>query len=406
MTKVAFVVQRYGPDIVGGAESLCRVIAENLVQTLGWQVTVYTTRAKEYVSWKNEFPEGQETINQVFVKRFPVRFPRSLLLFGIVNHKLTPHILRLARKQGWLKRVGYWLERLWLILQGPYCPQLVASLQKDAKEYDKVFFFTYLYYPTIMGAKKLRGTRFSLIPTAHDEIPFYFQHTGELLNHSSQILVNIAPEQALIERRMGRAMPGIRIAGIGIEVPDGPEKHLQVHGRYALYLGRICKAKGVGLLFDAFTAYLERNPESDLTLVLAGRKDDEFEIPASSRIKFLGFLSEDSKFTLMRHALCIVNPSQYESLSLIAIEAMLCLKPLILNQNSEVLAHYCAVTKTCLPFQSIEGLAECLKIVAERDWESDENIRLLLETRDWARRNYSWPVVLHAYQESPDLISP
>jgi glycosyltransferase involved in cell wall biosynthesis len=406
MTKAAFVVQRYGPEIIGGAESLCRVIAETLVQTLGWEVTVYTTQAREYVSWKNVLPEGKETINQVSVKRFPVRFPRSLFLFAIVNHKLTPLILKLSRKQGWQKRIGYWLERLWLILQGPYCPKLVASLQKDAKDYEKVFFFTYLYYPTIVGAKKLRGSRFSLIPTAHDEIPFYFQHTEELLTHCSKILVNIAPEQALIERSMGRAIPGLRIAGIGIDVPEeGAAQPFQVQGRYVLYLGRICKAKGVQLLFDAFSSYLQRNPESDLMLILAGSKDAEFEIPASDRIRFLGFLPEDRKFSLIHQALCVVNPSQYESLSLIAIEAMLCLKPLILNQHSEVLAHYCAVTETSLPFQSVEGLAECLENVAARDWKSDENRQLLIETREWARKHYSWPVVLRAYQESPDLIS-
>ena len=61
--KLAVVVQRYGPDINGGAELLARYLAERFARYA--DVQVLTTCAKDYVTWRNEFPAGEERINNI-----------------------------------------------------------------------------------------------------------------------------------------------------------------------------------------------------------------------------------------------------------------------------------------------------------------------------------------------------
>src|SRR5580692_6213090 len=66
--KLAIIVQRYGPEILGGSEYHCRLIAERMAER--HQVEVLTTCAREYITWRNEYPEGQDRVRGVTVRRF------------------------------------------------------------------------------------------------------------------------------------------------------------------------------------------------------------------------------------------------------------------------------------------------------------------------------------------------
>ena len=68
--KLAFIVQRYGREILGGAETLARQIAERLARR--HDIEVLTTTARDYITWHNDYPDGEEKLRGVRIRRFPV----------------------------------------------------------------------------------------------------------------------------------------------------------------------------------------------------------------------------------------------------------------------------------------------------------------------------------------------
>ncbi len=68
IVRVAFVVQRCGREVRGGAEALCLKIADKMAQH--WETTVLTTCALDYMRWENYYPEGEESVGGTVIKRF------------------------------------------------------------------------------------------------------------------------------------------------------------------------------------------------------------------------------------------------------------------------------------------------------------------------------------------------
>ena len=90
--KIAFIVQRYGTEILGGSEYHCRLIAERLAPR--HQVDVLTTCAQDYITWENAYPEGTDRVRGVTVRRFANARTRDIQAFNrysewIFNHGHT-----------------------------------------------------------------------------------------------------------------------------------------------------------------------------------------------------------------------------------------------------------------------------------------------------------------------------
>jgi len=74
--KLTFVTPRYGTEVIGGAETAARMLAERLVTRDGWEVEVLTSCALDHLTWENTEPAGTTTINGVTVRRYPTASPR------------------------------------------------------------------------------------------------------------------------------------------------------------------------------------------------------------------------------------------------------------------------------------------------------------------------------------------
>ncbi len=377
--KIAFVCQRYGEEINGGAELYCRLTAEQLSGR--YDVTVYTTCAVDYVTWRNEYPAGETLLNGVRVIRFPTERTRNPRRFALV-HRIVA-LNRVRKPRG--------LEEVWVKEQGPVSDELIRAVERDHREYRAVFFVTYLYYTTIQGMR-LNLDNAILIPTVHDEPPVYLQCFNRVFANAKAIVWNSPEEKAFAEKRF----PAVRetrseITGIGIEpseTGDAVLPEVLKDRNYLLYAGRIDINKGCGDLFRFFRQYKQDHP-GDLKLVLIGKK--AMEVPEDPDILDLGFVPEALKYALMKSALALVIASHYESLSMVVLESMIMGTPVLVSAHCEVLKGHCDRSRAGFAFadekEFAEKTEELRKDPAERALMGENGKR-------YVRENYQWNVIL------------
>lgn len=291
---------------------------------------VVTTCARDYITWKNEYPSGDHDINGVIVHRFPVEHERDFHEFkNFCNRtRFSRHLFHIRP-----------VEEKWVDLQGPYSPASVKYIRDNAHRYKKVIFFTYLYYITVRCLAKDPVPNAILVPTAHDERSIRFGIYKDVFSAPGAFIYNSPEEQTFVERKFRGTVdkPSV-VAGCGIdeytgELPDVRGKY-GLPEKYILYAGRMEPSKGSGELFQY---YLNSGVNADLVLI--GKA--VMNIPENPRIRYLGFVSEEDKYALMRDATVFVNPSRFESLSIVALESMLMRTPILVNGGCEVLKGHC-----------------------------------------------------------------
>jgi hypothetical protein len=203
--KLAFVIQRYGAEVLGGSEQLCRLLAERLAAQ--HEVEVLTTCARDYVTWKNEYPEGADRIRGVNVRRFANAMARDIEAFN--------------RYSDWIYNTGHSRgdEMDWLKQQGPWCPALVDYLRKHQQQYDVVIFFTYLYAPTVVGLEVV-PSRSLLVPTAHDEPAITLDIFKDVFSKPAALCYLTDSERRFVQDRF-RDRPLLEdVCGVGVDIPQ------------------------------------------------------------------------------------------------------------------------------------------------------------------------------------------
>jgi glycosyltransferase involved in cell wall biosynthesis len=327
--RVAFVVQRCGSDIAGGAERLCLETATHLREA--WDVEILTTCARDYTTWENVYEPGPSNVAGVPLQRFAVDVPRDGAAFE-----------RLSRELESGASVPLWRQQDWIAAQGPVCSALQQFVERSARDYDAIYFYTYLYATTYQ-VLPFAGDAAVLVPLAHDEWPFYLPIWDDLFRRPRGILFASRDERRLVERRFGELGNFGPAIGIGIDPPRAvdPEAFRLAHGldaSFALYLGRVDPAKGCAEMVDQFVE-LRRSERGARKLVLAGPL--EMTLPKHDDVVTLGQISDEDKWNALAAADVLVMPSRYESLSIVALEAWSLGTPILANGLSSVLVGQC-----------------------------------------------------------------
>jgi len=379
--KLAFVVQRYGLDIAGGAEYHCRLVAEHMARHA--EVEVLTTCAADYVTWANHYREGREVLNGVPVQRFKVKRPRDPQAFA----DWTDRVFKAAHDAG--------DERRWLEEQGPFSPRLVRHIERHREDFDLFVFFSYRYYPTYHGLHAVRDKAL-LVPTCEEDGVYRLSLFPPLFRMPRAIVYNSVEERALIESVAGNAeVPG-DVVGVGSALPlavdpEGFRRRSGLRGPFLLYVGRIDVNKGCRQLFDFFRRY-RAETASKLQLALIGKA--VIEIPQDAGIVHLGFLSDAEKWDALSACEVLAMPSRLESLSMVTLEAWWAERPVLVNGKCEVLRGQCRRANAGLYYSSYEEFREALALL-----ESDPVLRVQLgrNGRSYFDKHYTWPIIEAKY---------
>lgn len=377
--RLVWVVPRFGPEVVGGAETLVRQLALRAAPP-EWTVEVATTCAADHDSWRNAHPPGESRDGALRVHRFEVS-PRSAHRYD----ELHPRILD--------GRATYLDEVEWLS-QSVWSRDLERWLEESS--HDLAILGPYLFGTTIWGAQ-MDLERAAILPCLHDEPYARMQTVARVISGARGCLFNAPGEERLARRLYGVRDGGV--VGMGFDPRPGSARKgfARAHGlgRYVLYAGRLEQGKRVDVAVDYAVRYArERHHAPRLVLIGSGG----YEPPASARdvVLRLGWLSEEGKRSAYAEATALVNPSELESLSIVVMEAWLEGTPALVATGSEVMRDHCEASGGGATFASYEQYRDALDALAG---DPSAARAMGARGRDYVLDVYGWAAVSRRFVE-------
>lgn len=377
MKKIALVNQRFGEEVNGGSEYYTMLLAGQLKKN--YDIEVLTTRAVDYLTWDNYYPEGLQEVNGLKVRRFSVDKIRNLRKFNYINRAMQ--LFKFHK-----------FEEYWLKEQGPFSTGCINYIKENEKKYDVFIFVTYLYYLTVKGLPQV-ADKAILIPTAHDEFCIYFNIYKKIFFMPKAIIYLTEEEKYFVQKMLGNREVVNDVIGIGVDSPndvDGKRfcDKYNIKNQYIVYAGRIDVGKGCGTLFEYFIKYKDKNKDL-VKLVLMGKK--AMNIPMHPDIIYVGYVTKGDKFDGISGARALVLPSVFESLSIAVLESMSLGVPIVVNGNSDVLKGHCIKSKGGLYYHDYCDFESSINDIMTNNKTYNN---LCINAKHYIDNNYQWNLVM------------
>ncbi len=380
MHKLAFVVQRYGNGVVGGAETLARDMAER-AYAAGLDVTVITTTASDYISWTNHFPAGESILKGVRILRFPVEVNRDIDSFNRFSELFFQQAEDERDEEAWFRQ------------QGPHSPALIEALGRLEKEFDLFVFFTYLYEPTVDGVMQIKDKPVILFPTAHDELPLYLNRVRRMMERVDSFFFLTQAEQDLVTRVFS-LNARLTLVRTGIpQIPATADLFRKKYGLikpYMLYAGRIERGKGLEVVIEAYRELRQRRL---IDWILIGRQ--LMDLPREDGIRYLGYVSESEKRSAFAGAVFSVQPSPMESLSITTLESFVQKIPIVANANCAVLREHVELGGGGLVYRTPAELAGHAEFLIDHLRQRRSMGR---DGHNYVRKYFDWERVMELFE--------
>lgn len=383
---IAVVTPRYGPQVLGGAETGLRSWAEQLAAH-GYRVEALTTGTVDMADWRDHLAPGVEQVNGVTVRRFPTA-PVEAHIF---------HRLLQAANRG--ERLRYADEQL-LMANNLRSLELERYVADHADEYACLIFAPYLFGTTYWPLRRVPERSF-LVPCLHDEPVAYLSVFRELMEESSALLFNTPAESALASQQMGVNNPYRECLGFGFpdDPPVGDAERFRtrrgISGPLLLYSGRLEPAKNVPLLLEWFIRYKTEHP-SPLTLALTGV--GSVALPTRDDVVGLGQLDDEQELRdAYAAALALCQLSQNESFSIVIMESWLQGRPVIVHAACPVTHEHVRHSGGGYAVEDYGAFRAALDALLADPAHADA---LGARGREYVRTNYSWSVLLPRIEEA------
>ena len=155
-----------------------------------------------------------------------------------------------------------------------------------------------------------------------------------------------------------------------------------IHKEYFLFLGTIEPRKNIQKLIEAYEAYREHRPNSQIQLIIAGKigwksrkiVKAKYESRYNDDIILLGYVDRADIPTLYSAAKAFIYPSLYEGFGLPVLEALAC-GTMVLTSNKTSLPEVGSNYPLYFDPKNAEDLAQCLlKVCSGKSVETDDQV--------------------------------
>ncbi|MFA5787340.1 MAG: glycosyltransferase family 4 protein [Actinomycetota bacterium] len=377
--RLAFVAPRYGLDVLGGAETVVRQLAERLVGS-GLEVEVLVSCAKDHYTWANHYPPGEERVNGVLVRRFPVVRTTSGRRHKEIGDRIGAGFpTTLAEQEEWIN-------------DGMRVPGVFHWLMDEADRYDSIILTPYMFWTTYACAQ-VAPSKNVLRPCLHDEPYARLEIYRDIFESARGITFNSPPERDLADS-LYRLPASTAVVGEGVDLP--PEHDASrfrakygVEGDFLIYAGRREWGKNVDVLAEHFARY-RRLHAPDLKLVLLGKGD--VRMPEDPQgIVDLGFLPEQDKHDAFAAACVVCQPSRWESFSRLIMDGWIAATPSLVWDGCAVTVYHALTSGGGLIYNDYYEFEQALDfLLAHPDARREMGER----GRAYVLENYQWEQVV------------